>query len=65
MSRMHCVPAALLALLLCGCGGGGAPSTEVTPDLVEAAKVHDAQVADAEKAHQAADKAAEKAEAKK
>jgi hypothetical protein len=41
-----------LALLTSGCGKSEAPSTEVTPDLIEKAKVHDQKVQDEEKAHQ-------------
>lgn len=53
----------LLSLaLVSGCGGGTA-STELTPDLVEAAKVHDEKVANDEAAHQKAQKEAQKAEA--
>lgn len=54
----------LLSLaLVSGCGGGGTASTELTPDLVEAAKVHDEKVANDEAVHQKAQKEAQKAEA--
>ena len=58
MLRFSGLSIVLSMALLSGCGGGSAPSTELTPDLVEAAKAHDEKVANDEKAHLEAQKAA-------